>query len=129
MQDQPTRCLPSALKRSAFIPHAIRRMALLIAIAFAGSLAFPADLQESQYLAEMREGMMRMHQAMDAPPVGDIDADFVAMMVAHHQGAIDMVRIQLHYGHNEQLRRIAQGIIVEQQQEITAMRHAIGESL
>jgi uncharacterized protein (DUF305 family) len=50
------------------------------------------------------------------------------MMVAHHQGAIDMARIQLRYGHNEQLRRIAQEIIVEQQQEILAMRRAVGAS-
>jgi uncharacterized protein (DUF305 family) len=45
-------------------------------------------------------------------------------MVPHHQGAIDMARIQLRYGHNEQLRRIAQEIIVDQQQEIAAMQYA-----
>jgi uncharacterized protein (DUF305 family) len=129
MQNRSTRCLPGALTRNAFIPHTVRRMTLLSVIMFAGSIAFPADLQESQYLAETNEAMMRMHQAMNAPSTGDIDADFVEMMVAHHQGAIDMARVQLRYGHNEQLRRIAQGIIVEQQQEITAMRHAIGESL
>jgi uncharacterized protein (DUF305 family) len=33
-------------------------------------------------------------------------------MVPHHQGAIDMAQAELRYGHNEQLRRIAQGIIV-----------------
>jgi hypothetical protein len=129
MQNRSTRCLPSAPTRNTFIPHTGRRMTLLCLITFAGSIAFPAELQESQYLAEMNEAMIRMQQAMEAPSVGDIDADFVEMMVAHHQGAIDMARLQLRYGHNEQLRRIAQGIVVEQQQEITAMRHAIGESL
>ena len=65
---------------------------------------------------------------MDVEPSGDADRDFAAMMIAHHQGAIDMARAELRYGRNEQLRRIAQGIIVEQQQEIAAMRLALGQS-
>ena len=51
------------------------------------------------------------------------------MMVPHHQGAIDMALAVLRYGHNERLRRMAQEIIVTQQQEIAAMRLAIGEPL
>jgi uncharacterized protein (DUF305 family) len=51
------------------------------------------------------------------------------MMSAHHQGAIDMAVTLLKYGHNEQLKRMAQEIIVEQQQEIAAMRLAIGDPL
>lgn len=66
---------------------------------------------------------------MDIKPSGDVDRDFVAMMIPHHQGAIDMAQAELRYGHNEQLRRIAQEIIVEQQQEITAMRLALGQPL
>jgi hypothetical protein len=53
----------------------------------------------------------------------------VAMMVPHHQGAIDMAQALLRYGHNEPLRRLAQEIIVTQQQEIAAMRLAVGEPL
>jgi hypothetical protein len=49
------------------------------------------------------------------------------MMNPHHQGAIDMAVIELRYGKNEQLRRIAQEIIVDQMQEIAAMKLAIGE--
>jgi hypothetical protein len=51
------------------------------------------------------------------------------MMVPHHQGAIDMAQAVLRYGHNEQLRRLAQEIVVTQQQEIAAMRLAVGEGL
>jgi uncharacterized protein (DUF305 family) len=94
----------------------------------AAGIAVAASAQENQFLGEMRASMMSMHKAMEAAPSGDPDADFVAMMVPHHQGAIDMARIQLRYGHNEQLRRIAQEIIVEQQQEILAMRRAVGAS-
>jgi uncharacterized protein (DUF305 family) len=42
---------------------------------------------------------------------------------------MDMAQAELRHGHNEQLRRIAQEIIVTQQQEIAAMRLAVGESL
>jgi YVTN family beta-propeller protein len=70
--------------------------------------------------------MATMMAAMGVAPSGDVDADFVAMMVPHHQGAIDMARAQLRYGRNEQLRRLAQEIIVTQQQEIAAMRLALG---
>jgi uncharacterized protein (DUF305 family) len=66
---------------------------------------------------------------MAAKPTGDIDRDFVAMMAPHHQGAIDMAVLQLRYGKNEQLKRIAQEIIVSQLQEIAAMKLAIGEQV
>ena len=49
------------------------------------------------------------------------------MMVPHQQGAIDMAQAELRHGHNEQLRRIAQEIIVTQQQEIAATRLALGQ--
>src|SRR5260370_24536910 len=73
--------------------------------------------------------MTKMMDAMAVKPTGDIDHDFVAMMVPHHQGAIDMAQAELRYGHNEQLRRIAQEIVVEQQQEIVAMRLALGQPM
>jgi Domain of unknown function (DUF305) len=49
--------------------------------------------------------------------------------VPHHQGAIEMAQAVLRYGHNEQVRRIAQEIIVDQLQEIAAMRLATGDPL
>jgi uncharacterized protein (DUF305 family) len=91
-------------------------------------MASPGDSPESHFLVDMRDIMATMHHGMDTPPTGNVDADFVAMMVPHHQGAIDMARLQLRYGHNERLRRISQEIIVEQQQEIAVMRLAVEES-
>ena len=66
---------------------------------------------------------------MTVKPTGDVDRDFVAMMVPHHQGAVDMAQAELRYGHNEQLRRLAQEIVVTQQQEISVMRLALGDKL
>ncbi|WP_426688429.1 DUF305 domain-containing protein [Rhodanobacter ginsengiterrae] len=84
---------------------------------------------EAPFLAANDAAMTKMMEGMSVRPSGDIDHDFVAMMVPHHQGAIDMAVAELRYGHNERLRRLAQEIIVTQQQEIAAMRLAIGEKL
>ena len=88
-----------------------------------------ATPDESAFLAENEAAMTRMMSAMEAKPTGDIDRDFVAMMAPHHQGGIDMAVLELRYGKNELLRRIAQEIIVSQMQEIAAMKLAIGEQV
>ncbi|HKR41662.1 MAG TPA: DUF305 domain-containing protein [Paraburkholderia sp.] len=83
------------------------------------------DSEEAAFLSENDAAMTKMMAGMAARPTGDIDRDFVATMIPHHQGAIDMAMAELRHGHNEQLRRIAQEIVVEQQQEIVAMRLAL----
>jgi uncharacterized protein (DUF305 family) len=102
----------------------------LFALALSASLTpFAAAPDEAPFLAENKAAMTSMMAAMEIKPSGDVDRDFVDMMVPHHQGAVDMARAVLRYGHNEQIRRIAQEIIVNQQQEIAAMRLAVGEPL
>jgi uncharacterized protein (DUF305 family) len=88
-----------------------------------------ASAAEAPYLAENVSAMTKMMINMGIKPSGDVDTDFVAMMAPHHQGAIEMAQAELHYGHNEPLRRMAQEIIVTQSQEITAMRLALGQPL
>jgi uncharacterized protein (DUF305 family) len=86
------------------------------------------DLSEEQpFLSENAAAMNKMMADMTTKPTGDVDRDFVAMMVPHHQGAVDMAKAELQYGHNEQLRRLAQGIVVAQEREITVMRDAVGD--
>jgi hypothetical protein len=85
--------------------------------------------EEAAFLAENRAAMTTMMVGMDISPSGDVDRDFANMMVPHHQAAIDMARAVLRYGHNEKIRRLAQEIIVTQQQEIAVMRLAVGEPL
>jgi hypothetical protein len=84
---------------------------------------------EAPFLAENDAAMKKMMNDMTVTPTGDVDADFVAMMVPHHQGAIDMAIAVLRHGRNPQIRRLAQEIIVTQQQEIAAMRLAVGQPL
>ena len=115
----------------------MQKIPLTIAGVFLGGYAVatltlaaqPYDSTASAFLAEMDAAMGRMMSGMAAKPTGNTDLDFAAMMIPHHQGAIDMAVAELRYGKNEQLRRIAQEIIVDQQQEIAAMRLALGEKL
>jgi uncharacterized protein (DUF305 family) len=88
-----------------------------------------APAAEAPYLAENVSAMTKMMIDMGIRPSGDVDADFVAMMVPHHQGAIEMAQAELRYGRNQPLRRLAQEIIVTQLQEITAMRLSLGQAL
>jgi uncharacterized protein (DUF305 family) len=94
-----------------------------------GATTEPRVADEAPFLAENDAAMAKMMNDMAVKPTGDIDRDFVAMMVPHHQGAIDMALAVLRHGHNEQIKRLAQEIIVTQQQEIAAMRLAVGEPL
>jgi uncharacterized protein (DUF305 family) len=96
-------------------------MSLLLAMPVA---AGPSD---APFVAQISAAMTKMMGAMMIKPSGNVDEDFVASMIPHHQGAIEMAEAELRYGHNESIRRIAQEIIVTQQQEIAAMRLALRE--
>jgi len=75
------------------------------------------------FAARMGEAMRTMNADMDrAPMTGDPDHDFAAMMVPHHQGAVEMAKAELLYGKNPVLRRLAQEIIVTQGSEISVMQ-------
>src|SRR5689334_5595943 len=105
-----------------------RRRMVVMAIAAAAttlSLTAQADRQQAQFVAEMHAAMRQMMTAMDVTPTGDVDADFAAMMIPHHAGAIAMAQAELKAGRNVQLRRLAQEIIITQQQEIAVMRLAL----
>lgn len=119
---------------SQLLKPLLRRSLLAALIAVLGGQACVVLAQDTQtsgdreraFLAANDLAMTKMMDDMTIKPTGDISQDFVSMMTPHHQGAIDMAQAYLRYGQNEQLRRIAQEIIVDQQQEIQAMRLAVG---
>ncbi len=72
---------------------------------------------------DMMAGMAKMNRDMTAAPAtGDADRDFVAMMIPHHQGAIDMAEVELRYGKDPALHRLARDIVAAQKKEIAMMR-------
>jgi len=104
------------------------RGALFALILGCAAMDAPVSPPDLPFIAQTGVAMKKMMKAMSVRPTGDVDKDFVDMMVAQHEGAIEMSEAVLRYGHNEQLQRIAQEIIVTQHEEIAAMRIAVGES-
>jgi uncharacterized protein (DUF305 family) len=88
----------------------------------------PIDSSEQHFIIEHDLAVSKMSLSMLVGPTGDVDRDFVAAMMPHHEGAIDIARAELKYGHNDELRRLAQNIIAQREREISEMRGAVGET-
>lgn len=72
--------------------------------------------------AELMRSMDGMNKAMAAPMSGNPDADFVAMMIPHHQAAVEMAKVELRYGKDPKILALAKAVIAAQEQEIAEMR-------
>lgn len=68
------------------------------------------------------DGMERMNRDMNAEMTGDADVDFATMMIPHHQGAIDMAKVQLEHGKDAELRKLSEAIIAAQEGEIEFLK-------
>jgi uncharacterized protein (DUF305 family) len=66
--------------------------------------------------------METMMKGMNVKPTGKPDKDFVLMMMPHHQGAIDMAKVELQYGTDLELRQLATDIVAAQEKEIEQMK-------
>jgi uncharacterized protein (DUF305 family) len=92
--------------------------------------SIPSSVPEPTADADLDSSMERMNGEMRKVRYsGNPDADFASMMVPHHQGAIEMSKVELQFGTDPRLRRLAQEIIVTQQSEIEVMQDTIKDSL
>jgi uncharacterized protein (DUF305 family) len=69
-----------------------------------------------------KQAMDKMHHGMMVPYTGNADRDFVAGMIPHHQGAVEMAQVELKYGTDPDLRKLAQDIVAAQEKEIAFMK-------
>jgi uncharacterized protein (DUF305 family) len=91
-----------------------------VAVAGIPALVIAQDNAAKEDFMAAHHTMMAAMQGMQ--PTGDADKDFVMMMIPHHQGAIDMAKVELEYGKDEKLKAMAQQIIDSQQKEIEEMK-------
>ncbi|MBN6050655.1 DUF305 domain-containing protein [Nonomuraea sp. RK-328] len=78
-------------------------------------------------MGHMDHGMPGMMSAEDMDKLKDakgtaFDKQFVRMMIAHHEGAIQMAGTELAQGRNADAKKLAQGIASSQQAEIDQMK-------
>jgi uncharacterized protein (DUF305 family) len=86
----------------------------------------PSSVSARKADADLDKSMERMHAEMQKVHYsGNADTDFASLMVPHHQGAVQMAEVELQFGSDPRLRRLAQEIIVTQQSEIDVMRGVI----
>ena len=88
-------------------------------------LAAPRPAATSEFHRALQTVMVQMDAAMCITPSADADRDFALAMIPHHQGAVEMAKLELLHGHDQRLRRLAQGIVVEQSQEIALLRSVL----
>ena len=80
-----------------------------------GSKSSPSD-------KAFMESLKTMMKNMDVKPTGNADKDFVSMMMPHHQGAIAMAKVEIKYGNDPMLLKMARDIVVAQEKEIAEMK-------
>ena len=84
--------------------------------------------QFENFASELNIGMEKMMSDMHAPGyTGDPDIDFLAMMIPHHEGAVDMARLVLQHGTDPVTRKLAEEIIASQRVEIEGMQRRLND--
>lgn len=111
------------MKKTLILP------ALLSGIITFGAAANPVLLSGDMHAVTtpvqkaLGDSMMRMHDDM-AKTLSEQNADiaFAEGMIAHHKGAVEMAQIELKYGSDPEMRKLAQDIIDAQGPEIKQMQ-------
>lgn len=95
------------------------KLAIPLAVSLIMGVGISALAQDMGYEKEMLDAHKKMMEDMMAmKSTGDPDKDFAMMMVPHHQGAIDMAEVELKYGKDPVMKKMAQDIIDAQRREI-----------
>ena len=116
---------------------------MLLGAALALAFTLPAFAQEADHSAHQMsapaagesastqgfiDANAKMHKAMEIDFTGNADVDFVRGMIAHHQGAIDMAKVELEHGKDPAIRKLAEDVISAQEGEIRMMEEWLAKN-
>jgi uncharacterized protein (DUF305 family) len=91
------------------------------------NMAASSSKSTSASSAAYEQANAKMHKDMAVPLTGDADVDFLAGMIPHHQGAVDMAEVVLKYGKDPKVKKLAQDIVAAQKKEIAMMQGWLAE--
>ena len=120
----------------AYLPHAknpdLRQMAEAMRTEQAAEIARLRDLAAKETPGQMSESSSKLHALMMRPmermqTTGDVDRDFALLMAEHHQGAIEMAKIELEQGMNADIKAMAQQMIDSQTIERDRLLSLVGQ--
>ncbi|TAM97679.1 MAG: DUF305 domain-containing protein [Rhizobiaceae bacterium] len=97
-------------------------MCALTAVSAASAAEHGMKMGMSATDKAFENAMSKMHKGMMIDYSGNADVDFVKGMIPHHQGAIDMAKVELRYGKDPEMRKLARDIIMAQEHEIAGMK-------
>lgn len=83
--------------------------------------AAPAKTADTPATKAFKAANDVMHKAMAIAWTGNADIDFVKGMIPHHEGAVAMAKVVLAHGKDPELKKLAEGIIADQEKEIAFM--------
>jgi uncharacterized protein (DUF305 family) len=106
----------------------IKKSAALSVVAVVVSLSMPAVAQQSPQASKGYMEAMSSMQAKMPKEMIDPDTDFARMMIPHHQGAIDMAKVELKYGKDPVFRKMAEKMIEDQQKEVAELQKRLKEN-
>src|SRR5262245_52629070 len=96
-------------------------IAVLVLLAVYATRTLAPVPEASNELMAAHNKMMGGMMGSSITYTGNADVDFVALMVPHHQGAVDMAEVELKYGRDEHTRDLAKRIVASQTAQIAQM--------
>jgi uncharacterized protein (DUF305 family) len=115
--------LEGKTQEKTMIASSMKTAALVLAVGLSmAGLAAAQQAGNSPASKSYMDAMSKMQSSMPKDHTGDADKDFARMMIPHHQGAIDMAKVESQYGKDPMLKSMAAKMIKDQEKEVADLQ-------